>query len=98
MSELTVNDEKDSGTKVVVFWTKFFDVPFWGMKKETYREEDLQEINCPTTNCLFTHKKEHLQNSHEYDAIIFHGAETWNFLDLPKTRSPYQSYVMMSKE
>lgn len=98
LNDYSTDDEIAARTKVAVFWTKFFDVPNWGMYKATYTEDDLKAIGCSTTNCVFTHNKEHLTSPHEYDAIFFHGAEMWTFVDLPATRSPHQVYVMMSKE
>lgn len=85
-------------TKSVLFWTQFFTFPYWGMHKATYDEVDLKAMGCSKTNCVFTHNKKHLSRPHEYDALIFHGAEMWNLVDLPATRSPHQVYVMMSKE
>lgn len=97
LSDYSVTSDRGD-KKYVLFWTTFFDVPFWGMTKETYNENDLKEINCPQSNCVFTHRKNLLPNSHDYDAIVFHGAETWNFVDLPATRSERQVFVMASME
>lgn len=96
-----LNEYSETGhqtTKSVLFWTKFFTYPNWGMHKATYDEVDLKAIGCSKTNCVFTHNKKHLNRPHEYDAIIFHAAEPWGLADLPATRSPHQVYVMMSKE
>lgn len=90
----------DSGKSVkhVLFWTTFFSEKFWSMKNETYGEDYLKSINCPKTNCIFTHKKDFLDQPHEYDAIFFHGVEDWSFNTLPPTRSLHQLYIMVSKE
>lgn len=101
LNEHSVRSDKEakaSKVKHILFWTNFFDVRFWGMKTETYLESDLKSIGCPETNCIFTHDKTHLEHPHDYDAIVFHGAEMWNFLDLPQTRQPKQLYVMASLE
>jgi hypothetical protein len=98
LSEYKIESDKVFEKKVVLFWTKFFDVKHWGMKKETYYPEDLKMINCPETNCVFTHHKNLLDHSHNYDAIVFHGAESWNFLDLPQTRKSSQIFIMASME
>lgn len=99
IKENSVTDGKISkDVKFFLFWTNFFDVQYWGMTKETYFESDLKSIGCLKTNCIFTHNKKHLKNVHDYDSIIFHGAEVWIFLDLPETRNPQQLYVMASME
>lgn len=85
-------------TKSILFWTKFFDIPYWGMPNGTVDETYLNAIKCPVTNCIFTTNKTHKLQPHEYDAVIFHAAETWMFLDLPATRSADQIYVMATME
>lgn len=85
-------------TKYILFWTKYFVEENWGMKTETYQEDFLKSINCPVTNCVFTNNKNLLSHAHEYDALVFHGAEPWVGLDLPHTRSPHQVYIMATKE
>lgn len=90
--------DEPSSTKIVLFWTTFFDIPLWRMKKKTYLDSDLKSLGCRHTNCVFTHRKDFLESSHDYDAIIYHGAEIWNFLDLPTTRSEHQVYIMASLE
>jgi hypothetical protein len=87
-------------TKHIVFWTNFYDIPLWDMKKETYDESDLKSVDCPVTNCIITNKKDYLPNAEDYDALIFHvGASThWTSSILPKTRNPNQFYIMASKE
>lgn len=94
----TVNSHPKD-TKVIVFWTKFFDMHFWLMEKETYTPEDLKRHGCPITNCILTHNRRYLGSDDSYDGIIFHAAEnTYNSMDMPKTRSSHQVYVMASKE
>lgn len=85
-------------TKSVLFWTPFFDIPYWGMPNETVGEEYLKAAKCPVTNCIFTHNKENKLQPHEHDAIVFHTAETWILMDLPATRSVDQVYVMATME
>lgn len=85
--------------KHVLFWTTFWEVPHWYMLKETYREEDLKTLfRCPYTNCVFTHQKDLLPHPHEYDALVFHGAEPWGLMNLPKTRSTHQNYIFATME
>lgn len=93
------SENNDNDKKHILFWTKFFDIKFWGMLTETYYEDYLKSISCPVTNCVFTHKKNLLKHHHEYSAIFFHDAEKWSrFMKLPETRNPQQVYVMASQE
>lgn len=98
LNDYLVDSDEVAGQKFILFWTKFFDVPMWGMKRETYHAHDLKSMNCPETNCVFTHQKNLLKHPHDYDAIVFHAAESWNFLNLPRTRRSQQVYIMASKE
>lgn len=84
--------------KIVLFWTKFFDAERWGMAKETFSENDLEELGCPISNCILTHNKDYLDFHNHYDAIIFHSAENWFVSDIPAVRSPHQLYIMSSLE
>lgn len=83
----------------VLYWTKFFQVPLWGMEKITTDADDwtFKSLNCPVTNCIFTHNKSLLSAPHLYDALVFHGAEP-RLYSLPETRSPDQFYIMASME
>lgn len=94
---LTENRSHDH-TKYILFWTPFFDIPYWGMPNETVGENYLKATKCSVTNCVYTHNKKYKLQPHEYDAIVFHTAETWTYLDLPVTRSVDQVYVMATME
>jgi Fucosyltransferase, N-terminal len=85
-------------TRHILFWTRWFDVEYWGMPAETLHQSFLENISCPVTNCIFTSYKNLLPNPDEYDAIVFHGAEEWHTEDLPRFRRPHQLYVMATKE
>lgn len=98
LNNYVANESAERSSKVVLFWTKYFDIKFWGMNAETYHEEFLLSINCPKTNCIFTHNKNFMNHPEKYDAIVFHGAEKWFKVDLPKTRSPNQLYIIATKE
>lgn len=89
---------KNNDTKVILFWNNFFVTEYWQMPNETNQNEFLKLINCPVSNCVLTHKKNFLSEPHFYDAIVFHGAETWFLVDLPELRSSHQFYVLASME
>ncbi|CAO1397377.1 unnamed protein product [Diamesa serratosioi] len=84
--------------KYIALWTPFFDVKNWGLGNETVGKEWLKSIKCPRTDCVFTNNKDLLDHPHAYDAIVFHGAENWKMLELPKTRRTSQYYIMASME
>jgi alpha-1,3-fucosyltransferase len=90
--------KQNAEKKHILFWTKFFEIPRWGLDSVTLNEEFFKSMQCSVTNCILTHDKQLLSAPHLYDAIIFHTAETWMMLDLPKTRSPHQHYVMATLE
>lgn len=87
---------KNESIKHVLFFNGCFGKPFWRLGKENSTAEDLKLASCPHTNCIFTHKKDYLQNIHDYDAIIFN---VWyGDSDLPKTRTPSQHYILAANE
>jgi hypothetical protein len=89
-----VNDETahDRTNKYILFWGSFWGQNNWAIGGETTQ----------AGNCIFTHNKKLLNNTHEYDALIFHVAEQWEKngvpWDMPKTRSPHQLYIMYTHE
>lgn len=85
------SDKNDQ--KHVLFWMKFFGQDLNINENVDY----LKTINCPVTNCIFTENKNLLKH-HEFDAIVFHGAESWKLMNLPVTRSSHQVYVMALQE
>lgn len=87
-----------SATKFILFYNNFFEDPFWRMNQETQDAAFLKRLKCPRTNCVFTRNRDLLQNVEEYDAIVFHAAESWLHGEVPHRRSPHQVYIMASKE
>ncbi|XP_070495208.1 alpha-(1,3)-fucosyltransferase C-like [Chironomus tepperi] len=85
------------GTKNILFWTRFFDNPDWYTGKEEAGEDVLKSVQCPVTNCFFTHNKELLGDIRKFDAIAFHGPE-FRRTPLPDVRSPEQFYIFVSLE
>jgi len=84
----------DNHTKIILFWEN----SFWFLGNEKAREKYLKGVKCPNINCILTNSKKFLQNSHDYDAIVFCGHDSKLTSILPKTRSPRQFYVMASME
>jgi hypothetical protein len=69
----------------------------WGMKTDTSSREDLMNVSCPHTNCIFTSKKDLLPHVHDFDGV-FITAWWQDNLELPETRHPSQHYVLCNNE
>lgn len=84
-------------TKNILFWTEFFQHHTWYSKKSgDVGKETLESVNCPVTNCYFTHEKGYLKNVTEFDAIMFHGPE---FIpSIPHHANLDQLYIFVSLE
>lgn len=95
---ITPPDHHVNDTKVILFWNNFFHFPNWGMPNETNYKEFLETVKCPMTNCILTHDNKFLSAPELYDALVFHGSESWRLLDLPVKRSDHQFYVLATLE
>jgi hypothetical protein len=91
---------RTNGTKFILFWSRFFNMPTWGVNMETYGEDYLRLINCSFTNCLITHNRNLLNSTALYDAVIIHGSEQFaqELIDIPSVRSPHQFYIQAIHE
>lgn len=87
-------------TKFVLFWSRFYNMPTWGIPLESYGEDYLKSLNCSHTNCILTHKRDFLNNTLYYDAVIIHGCEQFNgaLVDIPDIRNPHQLYIHANHE
>ena len=87
-------------TKFILFWSRFYNMPTWGVPLESYGEDYLKSLNCSYTNCILTHKHDFLNNILDYDAVIIHGCEQFNgqLVDIPEVRSPHQLYIHANHE
>ncbi|XP_070490937.1 alpha-(1,3)-fucosyltransferase C-like [Chironomus tepperi] len=70
------------------------------MDAETVGRDYLKDVDCPVINCVFTHNRDYLPSSTDYDAIIFHVGEAKNGSEWnePRFRRYDQVYVMANKE
>lgn len=87
---------KNDSQIYILFFNGCFGLPFWGLGKETLLEDDLKSVNCPHTNCVFTHKPDLIKNIHDFDAVIFN---VW-YPDstVPLTRTSRQHYIFAANE
>ncbi|CAG9810433.1 unnamed protein product [Chironomus riparius] len=68
------------------------------MDKEVQGEQYLKDIECPVTNCIFSHNRKYLSSVADYDAVVFHVAEPFDVRDVPKIRKENQIYIMANQE
>lgn len=66
------------------------------MGEEEAGETFLKSVQCPRTNCIFTHNKSMLTHTNLFDAIVFHGPEDIPFL--PPDRLMNQFYILFALE
>lgn len=86
-------------TRNILFWTKFFNDFSWTTgKTDEAGEEILKSVQCPVTNCFFTHNHKFLKKETDFDAILFHAPETMKPTLMPRERNDHQFYAMMSLE
>lgn len=67
-----VEYENVGDTKHILFFTKLWYHKNWGLSAETMTKDSPELKDCPYTNCVFTNKRDYLNHTHEYDALIFH--------------------------
>lgn len=82
-------------TKIILFWTDFFDEKYWGLGKQTLTEDDLKTMGCPVTNCRLSHIRFYKESA---DLLVFHVTGFGIPPDLPDVRFSDQSYVMFTLE
>jgi hypothetical protein len=94
--------QQNSDIKHVLFFSNYWHFKYWGLSNETIDANSPEMEKCAFKNCIFTHKRNFLKQTHEYDAVLFHQSiSTWYFkenLEPIKTRSPHQLYILVSQE
>lgn len=83
---------KELSSKNILFWNKNsfgenFDI----------NQDDLNSIDCPVNNCIFTNNRGLIQSVVDFDAIIFHIDNSNDVSQLPEIRNSNQIYVMGSQ-
>ncbi|CAG9810443.1 unnamed protein product [Chironomus riparius] len=68
------------------------------MGDEILGEEYLKSIDCPVTNCVFSHDRNFLPQPTDYDALVFHVGDFNDIDDLPEVRREDQIYIMANEE
>jgi len=81
----------------ILFWTEFFNQYTWYSKDDSNAGEDsLKSVNCPVTNCFFTHNHSYFNNLVDFDVIMIHGPEHLD--EIPAHFSSKQLYIFVSLE
>ncbi|CAG9810437.1 unnamed protein product [Chironomus riparius] len=90
--------QRNESLKYILFWTTWWYFPLWYMGKEVQGEEYLKSIDCPVTNCVFSHDRHLLPRPTDYDALVFHVGDCLDIDDLPSARREDQFYVVADEE
>jgi hypothetical protein len=85
--------QQEPTNKMILFYTRVWRTSAKSRKKWEIREP--QSEKCPYVNCNFTIKRNFFNDITKFDAIIYH---RFVFERIPKTRSPHQLYIMMTRE
>lgn len=81
----------------ILFWTTFFNQNTWYSEENRIADdESLKSVNCPVTNCFFTHNHSYLNNMADFDAIMIHGPEHLD--EIPSHFSNKQLFIFVSLE
>jgi hypothetical protein len=91
-------EHRNDSTKYILFWTSWWFFENWQMGAKVLGEEYLRSIDCPVTNCIFSHDRNLLPKPTDYDALIFHVGDFIDIDDLPESRRDDQIYIMANEE
>lgn len=81
-----------TGKKNILFWEDSEQDKNWG---------DRDRPSYTHKNCVFTHNKQLLNRTYEFDAIVFNPFKKESgktFKSLPTERSPHQLYILYARE
>jgi len=94
------SEHLNSSIKYILFWTPFWHFYYWNMGAEILEEKYLKSIDCPVTNCIFSHKRDFLPKTTDYDAVIFHMGlyNHTDIDDMPEARRDDQLYIVANEE
>ncbi|KAL7011759.1 hypothetical protein ACKWTF_014432 [Chironomus riparius] len=90
--------QRNESTKYILFWTSWWNFDYWHMGASVLGEDYLKSIDCPVTNCIFSHNRTFLPQSTDFDALIFHMGSMNDIDDLPAFRRDDQIYIVANEE
>lgn len=83
----------------ILLWNAFFGDRRWKLPDDTLGPDYFRDEHCPVTNCVLTNNKDFQPAIEIFDAIVFHVAEHFPFLQpVPKRRNTEQQYVFALME
>lgn len=83
----------------ILLWNAFFGDHRWKLPDDTLGPDYFRDQDCPIVNCVLTNNRDYLPAIDMFDAIVFHVAEHFPFLQpIPHRRSPEQQYVFALME
>lgn len=84
--------------KHILFWTPLKDSLYWNMGAKVQGVDYLKSIDCPVTNCFFSHDWNLLPKQTDYDAVVFNVENFISIDNLPSARTEEHIYIMASEE
>lgn len=95
---IDIQNEVNNETKrKILFWTNFYDDPFWGLKKSNFNENYFKNLKCLQSNCELSFNFTNHENISNFDALVFHTSES-HPRSIPSVRYSHQVYIMGTKE
>ncbi|XP_037931601.1 alpha-(1,3)-fucosyltransferase C [Teleopsis dalmanni] len=87
-------------TRTILFWNSFFGNKRWSLPEDTLGPAYFRdELLCPVYKCEITNVKDFLPSVDMYDAIVFHTAEPFYWIEsVPAKRADNQFYVFALME
>lgn len=96
-TKVSIKTRSNDSKMYVLFANDFFGLKAWGMTNSTSTKQDLESVNCPYTNCMFTSQEDLLPHVHNFNAVLFNVFHQ-KLLKLPLTRLHHQLYIFGSRE
>lgn len=91
-----------NGTINVLFYTPYWNDPFWLRGNESAVANPPELKNCIKKNCKFTSNQHFLDDITDFDALIFYHAHGWEvdgvYWKIPEKRSSQQFYIFAADE
>jgi len=95
---IPTTEHRNDSIKYILFWTSWWFFQNWQMGAEVLGEDYLRSVDCPVTNCVFSHDRNFLPEPTDYDALVFHVGDFIDIDDLPEFRRDDQIYIMANEE
>ncbi|XP_004525866.1 alpha-(1,3)-fucosyltransferase C [Ceratitis capitata] len=86
--------------RTILFWNSFFNNKRWGLDEDTVGPDYFRDnLRCHEYRCDLTNNRDFLPDIELFDAVLFHAAEPYPFLQsVPSKRAAQQHYVFALME